>query len=142
MHLPDLSRVEADPVVGVPWTAVGWLERGHPYSQGEVAADFFEKLDALARDPWNGSFSAGVHPCSLCRFKQGPRGHRQIYLPSLDALFVCPELIVHYVVAHEYCPPIEFQRAVVACPPMRSMAYFRELRRLGVSVTKKEPPTP
>ena len=33
----------------------------------------------------------------------------------------------HYIDAHEFQPPPEFQRAVMSCPPMRSMEYFKAI---------------
>jgi hypothetical protein len=41
--------------------------------------------------------------------------------------FVCPELVTHYMNAHGYRPPEEFCRAMLACPPMRSMPYLKAL---------------
>jgi len=36
-------------------------------------------------------------------------------------------MIVHYIQVHHYQPPLEFQQAVLACPPTRSEAYFDAL---------------
>jgi hypothetical protein len=35
--------------------------------------------------------------------------------------------MAHYIDAHEYCPPEEFQKAVLACPEMKSLAYMQAL---------------
>jgi hypothetical protein len=40
-------------------------------------------------------------------------------------------MIVQYIDAHDYQPPAVFQRAVLECPEMRSMAYLTQLRSHG-----------
>jgi hypothetical protein len=44
-----------------------------------------------------------------------------------DKIYVCPELITHYVNAHYYKPPEVFCDAVLACPAMGSLEYKRSL---------------
>jgi hypothetical protein len=34
---------------------------------------------------------------------------------------------------HEYRPPEDFRAAVLACPPMRSMAYLAAIRAAGLT---------
>lgn len=40
-------------------------------------------------------------------------------------LYVCPELILHYIAVLWYLPPAEFCAAVMNCPPTRTMEYKR-----------------
>ena len=56
-----------------------------------------------------------------------------MFVPADGVLYAAPSLVAHSVDAHDYQPPAEFVRAVEACPPMRSMAYLRQLRACGVS---------
>ena len=42
-------------------------------------------------------------------------------------MYVAPQLIVHYIDAHDYRPPGVFCAAVEACPPLGSAAYFAKL---------------
>jgi hypothetical protein len=127
--------------------AVGWLERGQDYSKGEITEEFFEKLLMLLHNRWVGPVAmCGVHDCEFCRFSGGRAefdchfgkvsfrryrfdgvGNGFLFVPSRGTLFVSPSNIAHYIDAHEYCPPAEFQAAVMACPEMRSSAYLREL---------------
>jgi hypothetical protein len=72
----------------------------------------------------------GPHFCDFCRIST-VGGVANLFIPGEGVLYVAPELIVHYVDAHEYAPPIEFQRAVLACPPMRSAAYFKAILANG-----------
>jgi hypothetical protein len=123
--------------------AVGWLEAGRPFSKGAVSKEFFRALVQLGRDPWQPLVAAGRQTCSLCRFTGGPGelrfeetalalGAANIFVPGKVGVYVAPSLIAHYVDGHDYCPPKEFQDAVVRCPTMKSFAYFRELRARGL----------
>jgi hypothetical protein len=47
-------------------------------------------------------------------------------------VYVAPSLVVHYIDAHQYAPPDAFQHAVTSCPPMRSMDYFKAIRKHGI----------
>ena len=61
-------------------------------------------------------------------------GAANVFVPSDEAIYVAPSLVLHYIDAHAYLPPEEFRRAVEACPPMRSIEYLKALRRHGVRV--------
>jgi hypothetical protein len=50
-----------------------------------------------------------------------------LFVPFGKTIFVSPNNIAHYIDAHGYCPPKEFQRAVMECPEMRSIAYMKAL---------------
>ena len=52
---------------------VGWLEIGHPFSQGAVDEIVFRKLVELLRDPCQPVVAGGSYSCTLCRFTGGPR---------------------------------------------------------------------
>jgi hypothetical protein len=110
--------------------AVGWLQCGRPFAAGAVDAGVFAKLRELCTDPWQPSIAPGVHECDLCLY-DGKPGARCLFIPGNGRLYVCPELIVHYMNAHGYAPPAEFCDAVLACPPMRSQRYFKELLANG-----------
>jgi hypothetical protein len=146
-HFEDLTECSYLPgSEGLGFKAVGWLEPGYPYHNGEVTAEFFEKLLGLLQSPWAPPVAAaGIHRCGLCRFTGGraefgcqfglkPRRYRFsgvgngfLFVPYSGTLFVSPTSVAHYIDAHQYSPPSEFQNAVVACPEMRSSAYLREL---------------
>jgi hypothetical protein len=111
-------------------TAVGWLERGRPFLTGAEDASIYSQLTELLRDPWQPFNTLGFHTCDLCLY-EGPTGTTNLFVPAGDRLFVCPELIVHYMNAHAYRPPEPFCRAVAACPPMRSLPYMQALLEGG-----------
>ena len=138
-HYADLSVCEyvgAEP--GSPCLAIGWLDPAHEYSRGDVSAEFFECLCELLVEPWSFVATAGVHRCGFCRFSGGGsatyKRHRisglgsgMLFVPNGSTVYVAPTSIAHYIDAHGYCPPPEFQRAVMECPEMRSLAYMRAL---------------
>lgn len=140
MYVDDLDGIVLPGLEGfTSLRAVGWLERGHEYSQGDVADEFVRALLTLSVNPWQPFATAGVHRCSFCRFSGGPGevrvdstvvpvGNRLLVIPGVDSVYVAPSMIVHYVDAHDYSPPRVFQEAVVRCPEMRSMAYLRAVR--------------
>lgn len=123
--------------------AVGFLAEGKSYSKGDVSEEFFARLVELLVDPWQPSASAGRQPCGFCRFTGGPgqvrfgehvapMGGALLFVPGANAVYVAPSLIAHYIDAHGYNPPRDFQQAVMDCPRMKSMEYLRGLRAHGV----------
>jgi hypothetical protein len=55
----------------------------------------------------------------------------ELFIPSTGFLYSFPENIAHYIDSHGYCPPEGFQRAVLDCPPMKSMEYRKLLLANG-----------
>ena len=141
-YIPDLTPWEGEGNGAPDLLAVGWLDRGVPFPKGDVSAPFFAKLVQLLVEPWQPWVSAGMHPCSLCRFTGGPGaichrgtsvtvGSANLYVPNERVLYVAPSMVAHYVDAHDYQPPGPFVDAVLACAPMRSIDYLRQLKVAG-----------
>lgn len=138
---------------------VGWLSRHKPFTQGDVSKMFFQKLCELLHNAWNPTPTGGFHFCEFCRFTGGPerslfgdyvvRGQSspRLYVPGDGYLYVSPTSINHAIDAHGYMPPDAFCEAVLQCPPMRSIAYFkavlanggRDLVRLSSTRSRHEP---
>ena len=110
---------------------VGWLDRDHTFPTGSIEPRAYGKLKELSQDPWEPCVSMGIHHCELCVYEPERVGGRNLFIPSTDCIFVAPELITHYMNAHEYAPPNEFLQAVLECPPMRSMEYYKALLAAG-----------
>lgn len=119
--------------------AVGWLEPGREYNRGPVSPEFATAFCDLAVYPWQPFAYAGRQSCGFCRLSRGPsvfmEGNRPVdvgctnlYVPAGSKLYLCPSMMIHYADAHEYAPPEEFMRAVLKCPPMRSMEYLKAIR--------------
>jgi hypothetical protein len=124
-----------------PLMAIGWLEPGQPYDKGALDVAFVRALVALATDPFQPIVFRGGHRCGFCRLSGGsgfryenqsvPIGWANLFVPDGERLFVAPSMILHYMDAHEYAPAANFQRAVLACPPMRSSEYKRAFLKAG-----------
>lgn len=110
--------------------AVGWLTIGKPFPMGTTDSQVFTKLKGLLNDPWQPMVSCGVHDCELCQYDP-PHGQVNLFVPNKSIIFVCPELIIHYIAAHHYRPPAEFLTAVAACPDTRTMQYKKMFLESG-----------
>ena len=111
--------------------AIGWLERGKSYPTGAVDRRVYDRLVEMRKNPWQPFAAAGLHECDLCRFDPEMRGAANLFIPGDGTIYVTPEMIVHYMNAHGYAPPDVFCRAVLACPPMRSMQYLKAMKECG-----------
>ena len=58
----DYFRDHGDPSL----RAVGWLGAGHPFPQGEVSPEAFQRLCELLVDPWEPAEFRGFHTCEFC----------------------------------------------------------------------------
>jgi hypothetical protein len=104
--------------------AIGWLHPDHPYTKGEVPAEFLARLKAFAARSEDSaralSFVAfgGPHVCEFCTcgFWERAFGIGNFGVPSGALLFVAPEMVVHYIEQHGYCPPPDFVAAVLQSP--------------------------
>ncbi len=131
MHFPDLSTVT--PVAsGAHVRAVGWLGGAPAYPRGRVDEAHLARLDAYA-SRWGESVDAlgwpvagGAHTCELCGRAQASGNFG---VPAGDVLYVCPELIAHYVRAHGYRPPSQFLDALAAAPLPGGPEYLRAVAR-------------
>jgi hypothetical protein len=139
-YYPDLSPYISS---NASLLAVGWLTSSESYPRGELEPEFFRKLMELLVDPWQPAVAGGGYRCEFCKFTGGPGrityegstvsvGSSNLFVPGNEAMYVCPSLVAHYVDAHEYSPPVQFQNAVRACPEMRSVPYLRLLRAHGI----------
>jgi hypothetical protein len=125
-YFKDLTRYEYSKnvfgCVGEPLN-IGWLERCATYPKGVVDPDLAAKLLALCKFPVNRY--RGWHGCHFC--KEYPvriagsdgescLGDGEIHVPTKDerVTYVAPNLIYHYVVAHQYLPPDVFLDALRA----------------------------
>jgi hypothetical protein len=118
MYFPDFSSYS----YLLPWPLdsvlnVGWLDEKHPYRNGQVDSVVTEKLRWLA-----GGHAVrrtrGFHQCPFCAHDgqepsvKRPLGMAEVWVPRSGGFFAAPELVVHYIQAHGYCPPDEFLNAV------------------------------
>ncbi len=123
MYTTDLAH-ECLVAKGPAVRAIGWLEKGRPYTIAGAEPRFLAALRQHALDPgrWLPFASAGVYVCDLGGCERAG-GAQFVVIPSRSCVYVAPELVVHYVEHHRYSPPTEFVDAVVACPEQSSDAY-------------------
>jgi hypothetical protein len=107
--------------------AVGWLARDHTFTTGTVDVSVYSRLVELLQWPWEHGVFVGHHGCELCHYEPGRYGTRNLFVPGDKVVYVCPELITHYMNAHRYAPPQDFCQAVLNCPEMSSRDYFKAL---------------
>jgi hypothetical protein len=130
MYIPDLAEKEA-------YRFVGYLSREHDYPKGNTSDPVFDRLTELVRAA--PIAYCGYHECDLesCGLNQAqpelswrsqaiPRHcSTDILVPDGAVLYRAPALILHYIRAHQYLPPMCFVDAVVRCPDPRSPEYGR-----------------
>ncbi len=103
---------------------VGWLDSNHEYRKGATSREFIEKLAwvcvhaTVYRTP-------GIHKCSLCapmdfgfhmvslEREKHILGSAEVRVKGQKAAYAAPDLVLHYVVAHEYLPPDDFIAGVL-----------------------------
>ena len=129
MHYRDLTLYEYGREVPRPNVLnVGWLSITQPFQRGEVSINFIRALRRLVYSPVN--LYLGFHVCEFCppppkglspdgfwmsKPVPGTTGNGEIRVPGQNGVvYVAPVLVVHYVEAHGYVPPVEFVDAVVA----------------------------
>jgi hypothetical protein len=133
MYYADLGRktqIARGPFI----RAVGWLSASHPFPTGPVSEEFLTKLKTIcvtwaacvAVLKW--PIALGPHTCEFCR-KFHASGN--VGVPANDLLFVAPEMIAHYVEAHDYVPPHAFVEAVMRAPLPGSSEYVSALRHFA-----------
>jgi hypothetical protein len=95
--------------------AIGWLHNRHPYRRGSVSPEFLERLRTFVKYRNEPGLPAafGGHRCEFCGQVSGWTNSG---VPFNGLLYVCPQLIVHYIEAHSYSPPDEFIAAVMHAP--------------------------
>ncbi|WP_405177761.1 hypothetical protein OG225_26325 [Nocardia sp. NBC_01377] len=107
---------------------IGWLDAAEPYARCEsLPQDFIDTLIQMCRKSVNKT--RGWHVCNLCppstdivpaptvqKSPEGdfPLGFGEIRVSSnTGTRYAAPDMIAHYVVAHNYSPPQEFVDAAL-----------------------------
>jgi hypothetical protein len=111
---------------------IGWLEDGRDYPTGLTDGAVLARLNELVVDPWQLPERAAVHTCDLCNSLAS--GTATVWIPGRTHVYICPELITHYIVKHGYRPPAEFCEAVLSCPPMESVPYLEAIKAVAPSL--------
>ena len=103
---------------------VGWLDSRYEYRKGSVSGDFIEKLAWLIVNA-AANRTPGIHQCSLCppmafgyhiinlENEKHLLGSAEIHVKGSEAAYAAPDLLIHYVLDHEYRPPNDFISGVL-----------------------------
>ena len=102
--------------------AIGWLEK-RGFKTGKVAKQCIAALvESLQRGIFNDGYR-GFHSCALCgkfqpEFKWKRRrivapGHGHYLVQHRQIVYMAPGMLLHYIIDHDYCPPIEFLEAAM-----------------------------
>lgn len=101
---------------------VGWLHPDYAFTQGDISDNMFRAvLEHHVSTAFEPFFFLGWHDCEFC---DASKGYTNLIIPTVDAVYVAPEMIVHYIDEHGYLPPTEFIKAVVDCPAQDSPEYM------------------
>ncbi|MFJ9680089.1 hypothetical protein ACIRP2_18775 [Streptomyces sp. NPDC101194] len=104
---------------GVAVLNAGWLDRGRSYPQGSPPPGLVETLKRMTRTH-RAQQTRGFHLCPWCASRRSsrrpgrPEGSAEIRVIGRGVAYAAPELIAHYVEAHDYLPPAEFMEAVLS----------------------------
>ena len=122
MYFEDFSIYSYHPSgAGENIVNIGWLEKGRPFKTCESAnLILVEKLiqrfdDRVVR-------TRGFHQCGFCKkpripvIHTGKNGEKyslgsaefRIKSKSCEYTYAAPDLIIHYILEHNYCPPNDF----------------------------------
>ncbi len=139
-YFPDLTRYRyMRPFLMEKALNVGWLAAGIPWPKGDVPSQFVHKLWMRCEHPV--IETRGLHWCEFCSGQAGEIvsqaysgktmlvGSAEIRVWGTDGkVYAAPNMIIHYVIEHNYRPPNEFIQAVLDAPMPGSPEY--EARKL------------
>lgn len=134
MYFPDLSPYPRSILeAALNPISVGWLAKSHIYAHGAVSEKFKQLLFEFCLN--SVCKTRGFHNCEFCIPRSElpiliQQGDREIWLGSAEIrvvygekVYAAPNLIYHYIIAHNYNPPEEFIEAVLKGIPSGSIEY-------------------
>lgn len=119
---------------------VGWLDKHHPFPQRTGARGLLPILKEFCRTPV--FQTRGLHFCEFCvdqTLVEMNIGDKVFYLGSSEIrvfgpglnVYAAPNLVYHYIEAHNYLPPLDFVQALTEGPQPASESYLTRLQ--GIS---------
>ncbi|MEU4474668.1 hypothetical protein [Micromonospora sp. NPDC023888] len=107
----------------LPLLNVGWLDASHPFPTGTPPHGLLPALTKLSTVRVRQT--RGHHYCEICVRDMGEdareairrgviaRESAEFQVQGDDVVYAAPQLLLHYVAAHEYLPPAEFCAAAL-----------------------------
>jgi len=130
---------------------IGWLDHVHPYEKSETPEDVIDLLWTFCNysiAQARGFYLCDLSDCTLLSKDRWPLrvlragnvlklGSAEIRVFGNDGLiYAAPNLVFHYVTAHQYKLPDRFIGALRSGPSPGSVEYQRKLSDLGLRWTK------
>ena len=107
---------------GLQLSAVGWLERPG-FTTGQTPDACIGALVAAHATRIVRDGTRGIHTCTLCgehlpqlQWRDQAvqlKGHGHYLIQMSKTVYMAPELLLHYIYHHAYCPPQEFVGATI-----------------------------
>lgn len=142
MHFEDLSRYRYIPNVekGCAYN-IGWLDGEHPFPTGNVDWVFLDIINSLLLS--RVMHTRGIHACNICDpekiIEMKIRGNKILLgtaeirvFSSSGKVYAAPDLLVHYILEHSYCPPGEFLKALQDGPLPPNEEYRKKIQIRGL----------
>jgi len=139
-YLADLLEYQPTSSLARSVKSVGWLESGYAFRIQEpqpTLLDAIWKYCSILVSP-----TRGLHVCSFCELAHNTfsRHGIRLVLGSAEIVvfdakgnaYAAPNLVYHYILEHQYCPPDEFLQAIETGPSPGSQEYSDLLVRLGL----------
>ena len=117
---------------------IGWLDQAIEFSKGDTPPEFLDKL----RNFYAVRFvqTRGLHRCHFCDRHPLYFEQTDTYIGSAELrifgganrVYCAPDLLIHYIEAHNYLPPQEFVSAVLHAPDPNSDEYIDNCAKLDL----------
>lgn len=140
-YYKDLTPYEYGECYNDKTVNIGWIDDVHPYSKGKITDEFIFFLWEYIKYPINRT--RGVyHNKRLDSQKTFHIAHYEGYHITLgdaeirvvdienDVIYAAPNLVLHYIITHQYLPPEQFVNAVINGPKPNSDIYSNSMSKL------------
>ncbi len=108
--IPDLSErvyYSAKQDVERVVCAIGWLGESVPRT-GSIPSLVLEALKYFRKAHRREDTLLGWHTCEICGLDEVNEGRGEFFIDVDGIRYVMPQLIIHYIKAHDYQPPDVF----------------------------------
>jgi len=127
---------------------IGWLDNVHGFSTGTVSDEVIKKLERISKISVNRT--RGLHSCEIC-------GSKNIVIHHIDGepflvgdaeirvfsaagnIYAAPNMLLHYIINHNYMPPEEFLDAIISGPIPPDEKYFAKLTEFDLEWVENSP---
>ena len=132
-NFPEKLKKRYDIAETAVFCNVGWLDISQEYRKEFVGDDFLRSFLPYVENHTN--MFRGFHICQFCREQLESNGEderiyervevdlgnkitalgcMEVYVFGENCIYICPDLIFHYMKDHSYMPPDVFREAVLS----------------------------